>query len=60
MRVAIDTNRYVDLCNGVAETADILEMADELVLPFVLLAELRAAFALGRRQVDNAPYTACC
>lgn len=53
MRVAIDTDRYVDLCRGVAETVEILETADEVVLPFVVLGELRAGFLLGRRQTDN-------
>ena len=53
MRVAVDTNRYVDLCKGVAETVDVLESADVIVLPFVVLAELRAGFLLGRRQVEN-------
>lgn len=53
MRVAIDTNGYVDLCKGVAETVEILENADEIFLPFVVLGELRAGFLLGRRQVDN-------
>lgn len=53
MRVAIDTKRYVDLCRGVEETVEIVETADEVLLPFVVLAELRAGFALGRRQSDN-------
>jgi tRNA(fMet)-specific endonuclease VapC len=53
MRVAIDTNRYVDLCKGVVETVELLETAEEVVLPFVVLGELRAGFLLGRRQVDN-------
>jgi tRNA(fMet)-specific endonuclease VapC len=53
MRVAIDTNRYVDLCKGVAETVAILETAAEIIVPFVVLAELRAGFLLGRRQVEN-------
>jgi tRNA(fMet)-specific endonuclease VapC len=53
MRVAIDTNRYVDLCKGVRETIDVLENADTVILPFVVLAELRAGFLLGRRQVEN-------
>lgn len=53
MRVAIDTNRYVDLCRGVADTVEILETADDVVLPFVVLGELRAGFLLGRRQADN-------
>jgi tRNA(fMet)-specific endonuclease VapC len=53
MRVAIDTNRYVDLCKGVAETVATLETADAIVVPFVVIAELRAGFALGRRHAEN-------
>ena len=53
MRVALDTNRYVDLCKGVIETVGVLEEAEDIFLPFVVLGELRAGFALGRRQVDN-------
>ena len=53
MRVALDTNRYVDLCKGVAETVALLEAAEVVVMPFVVLAELRAGFAHGRRQVEN-------
>ena len=53
MRVALDTNRYIDLCRGVSETVGLLEEADVVVLPFVVLGELRAGFAHGRRQADN-------
>ena len=53
MRVALDTNRYVDLCKGVPETADILATADEILIPFVVVAELRAGFVLGKRGADN-------
>lgn len=53
MRVAIDTNRYVDLCRGVVQTVSILEKAEAVVLPFVVLAELRAGFAHGRREAEN-------
>jgi tRNA(fMet)-specific endonuclease VapC len=53
VRIALDTNRYVDLCRGVAETVDLLEEAGEVVLPFVALAELRAGFAYGRRPAEN-------
>jgi tRNA(fMet)-specific endonuclease VapC len=53
MRIAVDTNGYVDLCKGVVETVELLETAEEVVLPFVVLGELRAGFLLGRRQVDN-------
>ena len=53
MRIALDTNRYVDLCKGVQETVALLEDAEAVFLPFVVLGELRAGFALGRRQVEN-------
>lgn len=53
MRVALDTNRYVDLCKGVVETVTLLEEAEAIVLPFVVLGELRAGFAHGRRPAEN-------
>jgi tRNA(fMet)-specific endonuclease VapC len=53
MRVALDTNRYVDLCKGADETVAILEEAEAILLPFVVLGELRAGFAHGRRQAEN-------
>lgn len=53
MRVAVDTSRYVDLCRGIAETVDLLETAEALVVPFIVIAELRAGFAQGRREAEN-------
>ena len=53
MRVALDTNGYVDFCRGEPETVDLLEKADSIHLPFVVLAELRAGFAVGRRGSEN-------
>jgi tRNA(fMet)-specific endonuclease VapC len=53
LRIALDTNRYVDLCKGAAETVALLEEAEAIMLPFVVLGELRAGFAFGRRQVEN-------
>jgi tRNA(fMet)-specific endonuclease VapC len=53
VKVALDTNRYVDLCRGVDETVAILEEAEGIVLPFVVLGELRAGFAHGRRPAEN-------
>lgn len=53
MRVALDTNRYVDLCRGEAETIELLQEADEVILPFIVLGELRAGFAYGRKTADN-------
>jgi tRNA(fMet)-specific endonuclease VapC len=54
MRVALDTNRYRDLVDGVQEVVAALEHAETIVLPFVVLAELRAGFALGTRGKKNA------
>lgn len=53
MRVALDTNRYIDLCRGLEETVALLEEAESVILPFVVLGELRAGFAHGRRQSEN-------
>jgi tRNA(fMet)-specific endonuclease VapC len=53
MRVALDTNRYVDLCRGIEETVAIVATADAVFLPFVVVAELRAGFAMGRRSAEN-------
>jgi predicted nucleic acid-binding protein len=53
VRVALDTNRYVDLCKGVDETVSLLEEAEAILVPFVVLGELRAGFGHGRRQADN-------
>lgn len=53
MRLALDTNRYTDLCRGVAEVAALVERAEIVLLPFIVLAELRTGFAIGRRGADN-------
>ena len=44
--VALDTNRYVDLCKGEPETLELLEQAEAIMLPFVVVAEPRAGSAL--------------
>jgi predicted nucleic acid-binding protein len=53
VRLALDTNRYDDLVTGDAVVADLVETADAVFLPFVVVAELRAGFAVGRRAADN-------
>ena len=53
MRLALDTNAYVDLCKGVDETVRLVETADSVSLPFVVVAELRAGFAMGRKSSEN-------
>jgi len=53
VRIALDTNRYVDLCKGVDETVRLVSTAEAVFLPFVVLAELRAAFVLAKRTAEN-------
>lgn len=53
MRLALDTNRYVDLCRGDAQVVDRVEQADTVFVPFVVVGELRAGFALGERPEAN-------
>ncbi|NJL27910.1 MAG: type II toxin-antitoxin system VapC family toxin [Thermoanaerobaculia bacterium] len=53
MKLALDTNRYRDLCDGDRSIAQALEQADAVFLPFVAFAELRAGFAVGNRGREN-------
>ncbi len=53
MRLALDTNAYVDLCKGVNGTVRLVEEAERVFLPFVVIAELRAGFAMGRKSSEN-------
>ena len=53
VRLALDTNRYVDLCKGVVDTARLVSTAEAVYLPFVVVAELRAGFALEKRAAEN-------
>lgn len=53
MRLALDSNRYRDLCTGDPTVVEILERAESVYVPFVVVAELRAGFAVGSRGRDN-------
>ena len=53
MRLALDTNRYTDLCRGDALVISTIEHADEVLLPFIVLGELRAGFAVGSQGPRN-------
>jgi tRNA(fMet)-specific endonuclease VapC len=53
MRMAIDTNRYRDFCAGRPEAVERVAHADEIHVPFVTLAELRAGFLCGTAGVQN-------
>ena len=53
MKLALDTNRYVDLMRGDAEVRALVEAARTVLLPFVVVAELRAGFAVGAQGRGN-------
>lgn len=53
MRLALDTNRYVDFCRGENGAVERVQEADRIYLPFVTLAELRAGFLCGTRARQN-------
>ena len=53
MRLALDTNRYVDFCRGDSRTVEQVREAERIYLPFVTLAELRAGFLCGTKARHN-------
>ena len=53
MKLALDTNRYTDLCRGNVSVVETVELADEVWLPFIVLGELRAGFGVGTQGPHN-------
>ena len=53
VRLALDSNRYTDLCRDAAEVVALVEHAEAVFLPFIVLGELRAGFSLGTRGAEN-------
>ena len=51
--VAIDTNAYAAFRKGDADAIEVLTMVDHIVVPTVVLGELHAGFALGKRTATN-------
>ncbi len=52
-RIAIDSNRYTDLCRGLPDVVEIVESATEIYVPLIVLAEQRAGFAHGSARQKN-------
>ncbi len=50
MRIALDTNRYVDFCRGNEDVVRVVQEAERLFLPLMVLAKLRAG-CLGGSQL---------
>lgn len=53
MRLAVDTNSYTDFCRGEAQVRHRLETAETIYLPFIVVGELRAGFAVGSSGSQN-------
>ena len=53
MRLALDTNRYVDFCRGDELAVQRVQEAERIYLSFVSLAELRAGFLCGTKARQN-------
>lgn len=53
MRIALDTNRYVDFCRGMPEVVDRLRRVEMIGVPLVVVAELRAGFLCGSKSATN-------
>lgn len=53
MKIALDTNRYVDFCQGEPTAADAIARSERIYLPLIVLAELRAGFRAGTRAKTN-------
>ena len=53
MRICIDTNIYSALKNGDPNIVDLLESADEIYIPAIVLGELYAGFQRGQKLKHN-------
>ena len=53
MRVALDTNRLTDLFQGDAALADLLGACEEVWIPLITLAEIKAGFYGGNQRQRN-------
>lgn len=53
MNLALDTNRYTDLCRGDQAVLELVEHAEQVWLPLIVVGELRAGFAAGSQEARN-------
>ncbi len=53
MRVLLDTNAYKAFCDNQTNIVEVLQQAEEIIFPFVVLAELRAGFLGGNQSTKN-------
>jgi len=53
VRLALDTNAYVGMLRNDPAFAGVIEQAEKVCIPFVVLAELRGGFLRGSRADEN-------
>lgn len=53
MKLALDTNRYIDFVRGIAEVVRRVNEAEAVCVPFATLAEIRLGFEHGHHARDN-------
>jgi len=53
LRLALDANRYTDLARGIPEVVATVSTAVEVMIPFIVVGELRAGFRSGTRGAEN-------
>ena len=53
MRIAIDTDRYVDFARGLADAVNRLRTAEQILVPLIVVRKLRTGFLAGSRAPEN-------
>ena len=53
MKLSIDTNAYKAICKNNKVAVLAVQTADEIILPLMVIAELRSGFAVGRKGDEN-------
>ncbi len=53
MKLALDTQAYSDFCRGNQAVLENVRRADRVVLPLIVIGELRAGFRAGSRGGEN-------
>ena len=54
MNIALDTNAYSDFMRGEPGRVQIVRTAQHIHIPLIVLGELRAGFAAGNQESENA------
>jgi tRNA(fMet)-specific endonuclease VapC len=53
LKLALDSNRYTDFCKGDPGAVKVLDNAETIAFPFIVLGELRAGFRSGIHNLNN-------